>query len=746
MACCITFYSTTLTAVFMLLQLQFIDQAPLDKGIGANSELLRNGNNKQSIAISTASNNNERVKNVAFLDGGTSTTAESTSFPSESASDSDKKANKSNKVFVVARVYPHHYLEKYGKTKTSGSLRLGDKETDNSGSSDGPSIFDILNEIGNSGQGTSENTDNEISGTEPPTQTTAGETEPVPPSETSPYYTDTTETTPSFVETTPHTTETMEELNPTTIEVAETTPNSQETTPTSFETTPITTEAAQSTSQETTPNFQETKPTSFETKPITTEAAQSTSQETTPNFQETKPTSFETTPITSQTLRSTSRQSSETPTHTWSKTESTIGTKQPTISKCECPREHKDKDSKKSKHEQESNWDQFKPDFTSSTDDQKHYQLAEYISKHIFKHYPEYRIPLLAKYLSKNTEQRAYDGMVMEFQQPNNFNILVTDSYSQFNNAGRDGRNRGGYQSVEQYPSLYQCTKAIRYCSINPKYCQYQEGDYNSNIILVVPHAGSVKPETIKERSPGCLVNGQCVYLHNCGIPDSVRCPVFTQPDRNSKTLAFNVATHIKSLTGTRPHIVVMDLHRSLVDVDGSRDEGAFDDVTRSAWYDFHNFISLAKLKIQGNGLLIDLHEHKHRHGLIELSYGVEKTELSQKTNAMSESSIRSLVNRHQDASDKDLLIGPKSLGGILEKRHIETIPSPNNPEMTESGYTDRQMITKLYGSMYGGTVDAIRVSVPRKYQMGQDAKMFSQVLSESINDFVQENYADEKP
>lgn len=103
-------------------------------------------------------------------------------------------------------------------------------------------------------------------------------------------------------------------------------------------------------------------------------------------------------------------------------------------------------------------WDQFNPQTNKNkrdkTDvDKKHYELAEHISKHIFKNYPEYQMPLLAKHLMKGVEQRMYDGMVMELKQADsNFNILLTDSFSHTNYNGQS-------RTSEQYPSLYQCSK-----------------------------------------------------------------------------------------------------------------------------------------------------------------------------------------------------------------------------------------------------------------------------------------------
>ena len=240
---------------------------------------------------------------------------------------------------------------------------------------------------------------------------------------------------------------------------------------------------------------------------------------------------------------------------------------------------------------------------------------------------------------------------------------------------------------------------------------------------------------------PGCLVNGECVYSNECsGKFDWNRCPIETRPNRKSKRITTKVANHLKNITGYRPHVVVMNLHRTLVDADANRDEGAQNDVTRSVWYDFHNFISIAKTKVKGKGLLIDIHSHKNMHGLVELSYGIEKSKLTSDNHLldMTKTSLRSLTQRN---GLEDFIRGVNSLGGLLQRRHIESVPSPSFPSPTFSmGYTDKQTITKVYGSLYGGIIDAVRVSVPKKYCVRKQIKVFSKLLAESIHEFVKEN------
>lgn len=240
---------------------------------------------------------------------------------------------------------------------------------------------------------------------------------------------------------------------------------------------------------------------------------------------------------------------------------------------------------------------------------------------------------------------------------------------------------------------------------------------------------------------PGCLINGECVYSNECsGNFDSNRCPIETRPNRKSKRITTRVANYLKNMTGYRPHVIVMNLHRALVDADANRDEGAQNDVTKSVWYDFHNFISLAKTKVKGRGLLIDIHSHKNMHGLVELSYGIEKSKLMS-DNQLFDTSRTSLRALSQRSSMKDFIGGHNSLGGLLQKRHIESVPSPSFPSPSFSvGYTDRQTITKVYGSLYGGVIDAVRVAVPKKYCVRRQIKVFSKLFAESVHEFVKTN------
>lgn len=274
---------------------------------------------------------------------------------------------------------------------------------------------------------------------------------------------------------------------------------------------------------------------------------------------------------------------------------------------------------------------------------------------------------------------------------------------------------------------------------MDPKFCQYQEGDYGSKIIIVIANGGHIKPKNIQQRTDGCFINGQCFYEQNCGERDHDRCGIEINPEKSARMMGLKLANEITTLTGARPHVVIMELHRALIDVDRNRDEGAFDEITKSVWFDFHNFISMAKLKMKVPGLLIDFHSHSKKHGLVELSYGINESNIKQQI-SMAESSLRALFLR-KEKSDEELYRGSDSFGFLLQQKHIESVPSPNYRIAEEADQSRKRTITKLYGSLYGGEIDSIRVSVPKKYCIKSQSSTFSKLLAHSIYEFIRGNY-----
>ena len=53
-------------------------------------------------------------------------------------------------------------------------------------------------------------------------------------------------------------------------------------------------------------------------------------------------------------------------------------------------------------------------------------------------------------------------------------------------------------------------------------YVECVPGDLN--VIVSAPHGGYEEPDTIRDRTAGCFVDGECVWDHDCGTPDEDEC------------------------------------------------------------------------------------------------------------------------------------------------------------------------------------------------------------------------------
>lgn len=102
------------------------------------------------------------------------------------------------------------------------------------------------------------------------------------------------------------------------------------------------------------------------------------------------------------------------------------------------------------------------------------------------------------------------------------------------------------YIAEKQENTMLGC-KEVRYSCNN--YVEYHVGQ--SNVILSVPHGGSLKPAAIPDRDAGSLVDGQCVYDHKYNSSkDPDRYPVRYKKDMNTIELAEGIADVLFKLSG----------------------------------------------------------------------------------------------------------------------------------------------------------------------------------------------------
>lgn len=227
-------------------------------------------------------------------------------------------------------------------------------------------------------------------------------------------------------------------------------------------------------------------------------------------------------------------------------------------------------------------------------------------------------------------------------------------------------------------------------------YVEYRVGDLP--IILAVPHGGPLKPAEIPDRGQAVVDNDPFV-----------------------EELGAQLADEVERLTGRPVHLVVNQLHRSKLDANRSRLEGARQDpVATQAWEDYHGFLLAARQAVIegcGRGLLIDLHTNGRAGYRIEFGYGLTTEDLAQDNAHLNReayvrrSTLRALAGQGP-TSHADLIRGTLSLGGLMSSMGFGAEPAPDRPVPDGQPYYNGGYTIFRHGSLYGSPVDAVQVEV----------------------------------
>ena len=227
-------------------------------------------------------------------------------------------------------------------------------------------------------------------------------------------------------------------------------------------------------------------------------------------------------------------------------------------------------------------------------------------------------------------------------------------------------------------------------------YVGYYVGDLP--IILSLPHAGPLRPEAIPDRAEAVVDN-----------------------DPFADELGAELAAELERLTGRPVHLIVNQLHRSKLDANRSRMEGARGDpLAAQAWEEDHGFLVAAKQAVVdqcGRGVLLDLHTNGREGYRIEFGYGLKTEDLSQDDEHLNrESFVRRSTLRQLallgPTAHADLVRGPLSLGGLMTSLGFAAEPSPDQPLPDGDPYFNGGYTVFRHGSLYGGWIDAVQVEV----------------------------------
>ena len=185
-------------------------------------------------------------------------------------------------------------------------------------------------------------------------------------------------------------------------------------------------------------------------------------------------------------------------------------------------------------------------------------------------------------------------------------------------------------------------------------------------IVVSAPHGGFAKPNSISDRTSGCL-----------------------EPDWNSLELAREIIQSFLRRDDEAPAFVALLLHREKID--GNRPvcsacEEVGAEEAQAAWRCYHGGLarSLEDCVARfGFCLLLDIHGQSHRPDATELGYLLTSTDLLRTdaeldADSPRRSSVDSFLKPGKTLSS--LIRGEDSLGSLLGKRGCVCTPSPFHP------------------------------------------------------------------
>lgn len=262
-------------------------------------------------------------------------------------------------------------------------------------------------------------------------------------------------------------------------------------------------------------------------------------------------------------------------------------------------------------------------------------------------------------------------------------------------------------------------------------YIEYLAG--NSPVIISVPHGGSLKPTEIPDRD----CDG-CVYVN----------------DAYTVNLAKEIKEAYYTATGTYPHIIINNLHRTKLDANRDLKEAADENlVAEQAWYEFHNFIETAReevLMTAGKGLFLDIHGHGHDIQRLEIGYLLSKNSLQQSDETLNTSSyqdassLKHLIQTNiTGLTHAELLRGMSSFGSLIENSGFAGVPSGSDPFPHDDDlYFSGGYNTKRYSSLLGGTIDGIQIECNQDVRFDETNRLlFAESLALVIEEYLDVHY-----
>jgi hypothetical protein len=254
-------------------------------------------------------------------------------------------------------------------------------------------------------------------------------------------------------------------------------------------------------------------------------------------------------------------------------------------------------------------------------------------------------------------------------------------------------------------------------------YVEYVPGELP--IIISAPHGGALQPAEIADRTRGTTVQ-----------------------DMNTTDLARRIAAALEELTGKRPHLVLMHLHRRKLDANREIEEAAQGNAfAERAWHEYHSWIETAKQRVEREyprGFYADIHGHGHAEQRLELGYLLSAAELARSDAELAapvyaaKSSVAALAE-HSPHAFTSVLRGEHSFGALLEQRGYAAVPSPSAPHPEGAPYFSGGYSTARHGSRDGGIIDALQLEANLQgvRDTAASREVFALAFAESLLDYL---------
>lgn len=249
-------------------------------------------------------------------------------------------------------------------------------------------------------------------------------------------------------------------------------------------------------------------------------------------------------------------------------------------------------------------------------------------------------------------------------------------------------------------------------------------------LVISAPHGGDLTPDEIPDRTWGTLVT-----------------------DAHTVETILAVRAAFLEETGHAPHVVLSHLKRTKLDPNREIEEAAQDSpFAELAWAEFHGFIDIAEEAVVdgfASGLYYDLHGHGHDTPRLELGYLLSSTDLSRSDAELDDpsfaakSSIRALA-QSVDLSFSMLLRGDVSLGGLLARQGVPSVPSPDDLSPGSDPYFSGGYSTRRHGSSQSGrTVSGVQLELHRPgiRDTEENRRAFGLALARATELFMREHF-----